>query len=181
MQPPRGQQVRHLGIQSILSPASPDWPAGAFPHNRNHRAFGIFAVSEKPGQKRQPSFAAIRAGQYGHFSAASRLPFSAGDRHRPRVPSLIAVPVSSPFREGFLPENVPRRFGSLKFLAPYRVLHAACLCPRSVSAGQAMTFVLPLFRRCVSHAGRDGRPYMNAGQLLDIYTDAMINHLIESK
>ncbi len=31
------------------------------------------------------------------------------------------------------------------------------LCSRSVPSGQAMPLVLPLFRRRVSHAGRDGR------------------------
>ena len=124
-QPPRGHKNAIWGYNRIsLQP--PRMGLRGRSRTPEPPCFRRFRRFRKPGQKRQPSFAAIRAGQYGHFSAASRLPFSAGDRHRPRVPSLIAVPVSSPFREDGLPENVPRRFGSLDSPAPCRVFHAAC-------------------------------------------------------
>ncbi len=122
-QPPRGHKNRHLGIQSILSPASPERTAGAFPQCRNHRAFGVFAVP-KAGAERAALPVLRGAPDAGGISAARTVGrFSAESRHRSRVPSLIKAPVSSPFRVGFLPENVPRCFESLVSLAPCRVSH----------------------------------------------------------
>ena len=83
-----------------------------------------FSPYRKPGQRgpRRLCYEARRTP--GGISAARTVGrFSAESRHRSRVPSLIKVPVSSPFRVGFLPENVPRRFESLVSLAPCRVSH----------------------------------------------------------
>ena len=52
------------------------------------------------------------------------------------------------------------------------------LCSRSVPSGLAMEVVLPLFRRRVSHAGRDGRLMMNAGQKTWVLlTDAIFSFI----
>ena len=167
-QPPRGRGFFDRGIQSNLSPASPECLAGAFPQRRNHRAFGVIAASESRGREGRAACAKRRAGRRGHFSRPYRGPFLCGEPSSlPRSildQSSCVLPVSG----RVLPENVPRRFGSLASQSLCRVVHAARLCPRSVSAGQAIEIVLPPFRRRVSHAGRDGRHMMNAWQRLDI-------------
>ena len=166
-QPPRGHKNAIWGYNriSLQPPRTGLRGRSRAPEPPCFRRFRRF---RKPGQKRQPSFAAIRAGQYGHFSAASRLPVSAGDRHRPRVPSLIAVPVSSPFREGF-----PARECS----APLRFFGFPCVMPRfsrrlpSVPVPYRRVRPCRLFFRCSAAAFPTPvvtDALMNAGQKLDI-------------
>ena len=85
--------------------------------------FRRFRRTESRGREGRAACATRRAGRWGISAARTVGRFSAESRHRSRVPSLIKVPVSSPFRVGFLPENVPRRFESLVSLAPCRVSH----------------------------------------------------------
>lgn len=98
-QPPRGQQARHLGIRSILSPASPERTAGAFPQCRNHRAFGCFALTESRGRKGRAACAERLRRTPGTFQPPVPFAVILPGPSSPRVPSLMAVPVSSPFRE----------------------------------------------------------------------------------
>ena len=123
LQPPRGRGIFDRGIQSNLSPASPECLAGAFPQCRNHRAFGVIAASESRGREGRAACAKRRAGRRGHFSRPYRGPFLCGEPSSlPRSildQSACVLPVSG----RVLPENVPRCFESLASLAPCRVSH----------------------------------------------------------
>ena len=87
-------------------------------------ALSAFSSYPKVGAERAAPPVLRGAPEAGGISAARTVDrFSAESRHRSHVPSLIKAPMSSPFREGFLPENVPHCFESLVSLAPCRVSH----------------------------------------------------------
>ena len=99
-QPPRGHRNRHRGIRSILS-SLPGRPCGGAPAGLNHRASGIRIPPESRGRNGSPSFA-YKAGRTVR-AFQRRKPFVSSCRGPLSSPCsiLIAVPVSSPFREGF--------------------------------------------------------------------------------
>ena len=177
-QPPRGHKNRHLGIQSNLSPASPDWPAGAFPRAGTTvlSAFSPFpkAGAERAALLRCNSGRTVRAFQRRKpFVVFCRGPSS------PQCSILdrrsCVLPVSGRV-------SCQRMFRAASVLW-FPLRHAAffsppALCSRSVPSGQAMPLVLPLFRRRVSHAGRDGRLDERRAKT-GYFADAMIIHRIK--
>ena len=141
----------------MLSPASPDGPAGAFPR-AGTTALSAFSPFPKAGAER----AALLRCNSGRTVRAfqRRKPFVVSCRGPSSSPRSIldrrscVLPVSGRV-------SCQRMFRAASVLW-FPLRHAAfftppAFCSRSVPSGQAMTFVLPLFCRRVSHAGRDGR------------------------
>ena len=163
-QPPRGRGFFDRGIQSNLSPASPECLAGAFPQRRNHRAFGVIAASESRGREGRAACAKRRAGRRGHFSRPYRGPFLCGEPSSlPRSildQSSCVLPVSG----RVLPENVPRCAVPLAFFPSCCAVRTAFLfVPVPVPSSQAMKLEPPPFLRRAFHAGCEGRHIMKLG------------------
>ena len=128
-------------------------------------ALSAFSSYPKVGAERAAPPVLRGAPEAGGISAARTVDrFSAESRHRSHVPSLIKAPMSSPFREGFLPENVPRCAVPLAFFPSYCAVRTAFLfVPVPVPSGQTMKLEPPPFLRRVFHAGCEGRHIMKLG------------------